>query len=92
MTLTIELSPLLQIQLASAAQHNGLAPDAYVLKLLENSVTEEGAARVKAMFARWNEEDAVEQRETSDALIEALNAAREGERQPFPADLKGTTW
>lgn len=91
MTLTIQLSPLLEAQLVSAAQRNGMETDAYVLKLLEDSVTEGAAERMKALLSRWRSEDQ-DAADEGDDFLEALDANRIGERKLFPPELKGITW
>lgn len=47
----------------------------------------------RALFQSWiDEEDAEEQEETGNYLIQALDEDRLSNRKLYPADLEGVTW
>lgn len=50
------------------------------------------SAAIALLDSRLAEADSTEQRETSDALLQGLDANRPGQRQPFPPEAKGRTW
>ena len=94
MTLTLHLPPELGNRLAAEAQRQRVPVDASALGLLERQMPEGDHAReVAALLQHWMEAgDAEEQTETGDWLVQALDADRAGQRQLFPAALKGVTW
>ena len=93
MTLTIHITEELQHQLAMAAQQRGMTTSALAERILESSLGQQQAVAMGELFAAWDrDDDAQEQRETGEILIESLDADRPDQRKLFPAELKGITW
>jgi plasmid stability protein len=94
MTLTLNLSPELEQYLVEEATHHGLSVEALALELLSNSlVPKQKQMQAIELLQSWiDNDDAIEQRETGEYLIEALDEDRMSDRQLFPPELKGVTW
>ena len=94
MPLTLNLTSEIEQYLSQKAREKGLSLEAYVLKLLKDTILEqEKQTKLVNLLQSWiDEEDEQEQQETGEYLIEALDQDRLSERPLFPADLKGVTW
>ncbi|NCR41492.1 MAG: hypothetical protein GPJ21_17575 [Microcystis aeruginosa W13-11] len=94
MPLTLNLTSEIEQYLSQKAREKGLSLEAYVLKLLKDTILEqEKQAKLVNLLQSWiDEEDEQEQQETGEYLIEALDQDRLSERPLFPAELKGVTW
>jgi len=94
MPLTLNLTSEIEQYLSQKAREKGLSLEAYVLKLLKDTILEqEKQTKLVNLLQSWiDEEDEQEQQETGEYLIEALNQDRLSERPLFPAELKGVTW
>ncbi|ELP52233.1 MULTISPECIES: hypothetical protein [Microcystis] len=94
MPLTLNLTSEIEQYLSQKAREKGLSLEAYVLKLLKDTILEqEKQTKLVNLLQSWiDEEDEQEQQETGEYLIEALNQDRLSERPLFPAHLKGVTW
>ncbi|MFN9672755.1 MAG: hypothetical protein ACK552_09300 [Microcystis sp.] len=94
MPLTLNLTSEIEQYLSQKAMEKGLSLEAYVLKLLKDTILEqEKQTKLVNLLQSWiDEEDEQEQQETGEYLIEALDQDRLSERPLFPAHLKGVTW
>ncbi len=93
MTLTLSLTPEIEEYLIQKAAMLGLSTEAYVLQLQLESLETEKQTRLVNMLQSWiDEDDAQEQQETGEFLIQALEEDRLSDRKLFPSDLKGVTW
>lgn len=93
MTLTLTLSPEMEQRLTEEAQRQGVAPEKYALRLLENQLSRKDRyAELRALLKSWREEDPQEQKETGDYLVRVLDEDRLGDRPLFPPELEGITW
>ena len=94
MTLTLHLPPELEQRLVQEAERQGLALDAYTLRLLDKSLpSKDRRAEVVTVLQSWiDQENPEEQQETGEYLVRALDEDRLADRQLFPPDLKGVTW
>ncbi|NJK69298.1 MAG: hypothetical protein HC941_24720 [Microcoleus sp. SU_5_3] len=94
MTLTLTLTPEIEQYLTQEAQQQGLSTEAYTLQLLiEHILLKQKQAKSIDLLQSWmDEEDAAEQQETGEYLIQALDKDRLSDRQLFPIELKGVTW
>ncbi|MDB9411746.1 hypothetical protein PN437_09065 [Microcystis aeruginosa CS-564/01] len=94
MPLTLNLTSEIEQYLSQKAREKGLSLEAYVLKLLKDTILEqEKQTKLVNLLQSWiDEEDEQEQKETGEYLIEALDQDRLSERPLFPAELKGVTW
>lgn len=94
MTLTLTLTPEIEQYLTQRARQQGLSTEAYTLQLLiEHILLKEKQAKSIDLLQSWmDEEDAEEQQETGEYLIQALDEDRLSERKLFPIELKGVTW
>ncbi len=94
MPLTLNLTSEIEQYLSQKAREKGLSLEAYLLKLLKDTILEqEKQAKLVNLLQSWiDEEDEQEQQETGEYLIEALDQDRLSERPLFPAELKGVTW
>jgi hypothetical protein len=94
MTLTLELSIELQKRLEAAAKLQGVAPDEYALRVL-NEKLEDPQRRQQAVAVLRSLRDpnnAAQQQETMEFLIQALDEDRTSDRKLFPPDQKGKSW
>ena len=94
MALTLNLTSEIEQYLSQKAREKGLSLEAYVLKLLKDTILEqEKQTKLVNLLQSWiDEEDEQEQKETGEYLIEALDQDRLSERPLFPAELKEVTW
>ena len=94
MPLTLNLTSEIEQYLSQKAREKGLSLEAYVLKLLKDTILEqEQQTKLVNLLQSWiDEEDEQEQKETGEYLIEALDQDRLSERPLFPAELKEVTW
>ncbi len=94
MPLTLNLTSEIEQYLSQKAREKGLSLEAYILKLLKDTILEqEKQTKLVNLLQSWiDEEDEQEQQETGEYLIEALDQDRLSERPLFPAELKGVTW
>ena len=94
MTLTLTLTPEIEQYLTQRAQEQGLSTEAYTRQLLiEYILLKQKQAKLVNLLQSWmDEEDAEEQQETGEYLIQALDEDRLSERKLFPIELKGVTW
>ncbi|BAZ30473.1 hypothetical protein NIES4074_29330 [Cylindrospermum sp. NIES-4074] len=94
MTLTLNLPPKLEEYLAREARQRGLSLEAYTLQILTNHIPpQEKQSQLVNLLQSWIDEDeAQEQQETGEYLIQALDEDRLSERKLFPIELKGVTW
>ncbi|NJK68408.1 MAG: hypothetical protein HC941_19460 [Microcoleus sp. SU_5_3] len=94
MTLTLTLTPEIEQYLTQRARQQGLSTEAYTLQLLiEHIRLKEKQAKSIDLLQYWmDEDDAAEQQETGEYLIQALDEDRLSDRQLFPIELKGVTW
>lgn len=94
MTLTFNLSPELEQYLVQEAKQHGLSIEAMALQLLANCILQkQKQAEAVNLLQSWiDDEDAEEQQETGQYLIQALDNDRLSDRKLFPPELKGITW
>jgi hypothetical protein len=102
MTLTLSIPPEIEQHLDSPgetlrerkAREQGLSTEAYALQLLSGSISvEEKSTKLVNLLQSWiDEDDATEQQETGEYLIQALDEDRLSHRKLFPSELKGVTW
>ena len=94
MTLTLTLTPDIEQYLTQRSRQQGLSTEAYTLQLLrEHILLKEKQAKSIDLLQSWmDEEDATEQQETGEYLIQALDEDRLSDRQLFPIELKGVSW
>ena len=95
MPLTVPLTPDLEARLAAEAARVGVAPERLVAGVLALHLRANRREVALALFDSWLADakaDPTEQRETGEALIGGLDAARPGQRPHFPPELKGVTW
>lgn len=93
MTLVLTLDNELEQQLESEASRQGLPVAEYTTKIIAQHI--EAARRASTtieLLESWLSEDAAEQWETVDFLIQALNEDRLSSRLRFPPEAKGITW
>ena len=93
MTLTLNLSPELEQYLVQEADQHGLSVEMLALQLLTNSISiEKKQAEAVDMLQSWIEEDDINDQETGQSLIQALDEDRLSDRKLFPLEMKGITW
>jgi len=94
MTLTLSLTPELELYLKQKSEQQGISIEAYTLQLLtEQVLLREKQAKVVNLLQSWlDEEDAEEQSETGEYLIRALDEDRLSDRKLFPIAMKSVTW
>ncbi len=94
MTLTLNIPPEIEKQLDRKAREQGLSIEAYALQLLSESISvQEKSTKLVNLLQSWiDEDDAAEQQETGEYLIQALDEDRLSDRKLFPSELKGLTW
>ena len=93
MTVVLTLDNELEQQLKREASRQGLSVADYTTKIIAQHV--EAAQRASAtidLLESWLSEDAAEQQETGNFLIQALNEDRLSSRLRFPPEAKGITW
>ena len=94
MTLTLRIPPELERRLAQEASRQGVPPEQYTLRLLEEHLpAADRRAEAISLLQSWLDTgDAAEQKETGDYLVGALDEDRLSDRKLFPPELKGVTW
>ena len=94
MTLTLSIPPEIEKHLDRKAREQGLSTEAYALQLLSESISvQEKSTKLVNLLQSWiDEDDAAEQQETGEYLIQALDEDRLSDRKLFPSELKGLTW
>ncbi len=94
MTLTLSLTPELELYLKQKSEQQGLSIEAYALQLLTEQVfLKEKQSEVVNLLQSWiDEEDSEEQKETGEYLICALDEDRLSDRKLFPIEMKSVTW
>jgi len=94
MMLTVHLPRDLAKRLQHEAERQGIPADTLTLQLLDQHLpANEAPGKLMALLQSWIEEnDAQEQRETGEYLVQALDEDRLSERRLFPLELKGKTW
>lgn len=94
MTLTLTLTREIEQYLTQRAEEQGLSTEAYTLQLLiEHIMLKQKQVKSVTLLQSWmDEEDAEEQQETGQYLIQALDEDRLSDRQLFPIELKGVSW
>ncbi|WP_427158464.1 hypothetical protein ACQFX9_21900 [Aliinostoc sp. HNIBRCY26] len=94
MTLNLHLSPELEQYLVQEANRYGLSVEAVALQLLTNSVLlKQKQVEAVNLLQSWiDDEDGLEQQETGEYLIHALDENRLSNRKLFPLEMKGITW
>jgi hypothetical protein len=94
MTLTLKLTPDLELYLTQRAEQQGISIEAYTLQVLTEhmSVKQKQVSLVNLLESWLDEDDATEQQQTGEFLIHALDEDRLSERKLFPPELKGVTW
>lgn len=94
MTLTINLPEALEKYLLQEANAQGMPVETLALKLLETSVLSK-LKRTEAvnLLQSWIDNgDEVEQKETGQFLVKALDEDRLSDRKLFPPEMKGISW
>ena len=86
MTISLALTPELERRLKQAAEQQGLAADAYALRLLEQHLpAAERRAELVGLLQSWiDSADVAEQQETGEYLIRVLDEDRLSDRKLFP--------
>ncbi|MYC95530.1 MAG: hypothetical protein F4X14_11220 [Caldilineaceae bacterium SB0661_bin_32] len=94
MTLTLNLSPELELRLLYAAERLGLPPTQFIMQFLDKHLPQnDNGAEIVSLLQSWiDEEDDTEQKETGDYLQRVLDEDRLSERKLFPSELKGVSW
>ncbi len=93
MTLTVDLPLELEQYLCQEAARQGLSPEAMMLQLVAQSLERQQQAEVIDLLQSWiDDEDIVEQQETGEYLVGAIDADRLSDRRLFPLEMKGITW
>ncbi len=94
MPLTLPLTADLEQRLNEEARRLNVGPTEWVLRLLDQHLPlKDRGPDVVALVQSWLDEDnAEEQKQTGDYLIEALDADRMSDRKLYPPDLEGVTW
>lgn len=80
MSLTIELTPIMESQLEREARANGVTVEAEAQKLLDKALRHQGNLRMIATIDSFMEEDGDEQAETWGYLEKALAESRRASR------------
>jgi hypothetical protein len=94
MTLNLSLTPELEQYLTDKAEQQGISVEAFTLQYLTEQILrdEKQTSLIKLLDSWLNEEDAEEQKETGEFLINALDEDRLSKRQLFPSSMKGVSW
>lgn len=94
MTITLTLGSQLENRLLRRANRHGISVSEYAQRLLEEQLREpqDSSSAVELLQSWIDEADPVEQKETGDYVIKALDADRLAGRQLFPPELEETTW
>lgn len=94
MTLTLDLTPAIEVRLRERARVQGLSADECALRLLEAGLQPADRSAVAiALLQSWIDRgDEAEQRETGEYLVKSLDEDRSSYRKLYPPELKGVTW
>ncbi len=93
MTLTLDLSADLEQRLIGEASRQGIAPDQFVVQVLQQHLPmRDRREKFAALLQSWLEEDHEEQKETFEYLVRSLDEDRPLQRKLFPPALKGISW
>ncbi len=93
MTLTLSLTPELELYLKQKSEQQGISIESYALQLLTQVLLKEKQAEAINLLQSWlDEEDTEEQKETGEYLIRALDEDRLSDRKLFPIEMKSVTW
>lgn len=94
MTLTLSLTPELEQYLTDKAEQQGISLEAFILQFLTEQILkqEKQSSLIKLLDSWLDDEDAFEQKETGEFLINALDEDRLSKRQLFPSSMKGVSW
>ncbi len=94
MKLTVHLPNDLEKRFQHEAERQGIPADTLALQLLNQRLpANETPGKLTALLQSWIEEnDAQEQRETGEYVVQTLDEDRLSERRLFPLELKGKTW
>ena len=94
MTLTLSLTPELELYLKQKSEQQGISIESYALQLLaEQILLKEKRLETVNLLQSWlDAEDTEEQRETGEYLIRALDRDRLSDRKLFPIEMKSVTW
>jgi hypothetical protein len=90
----LNLPPEIERRLVEAAERHGVTPDAYTVQLLNQHLPKmDRREELVALLQSWIDgDDGLEQKETGEYLIHALDEDRPSDRKLFPSELKGITW
>ena len=94
MKLTLNLPPELEQYLLQEANQQELSIEALTLQLLENSTSlRQKQVEAVDLLQSWiDDQNAEEQQETGQYLIQAMDEDRLSDRPLFPPEMKGLTW
>jgi|GEM_PF-981639 hypothetical protein len=94
MTLTLSLTPEIELYLKQRAEQKGISIEAYTLELLtEHIFKKQKQASIVNLLESWlDEDDEQEQKQTGEFLIRALDEDRLSKRKLFPPEMKGVSW
>jgi hypothetical protein len=94
MTLTLNLTPELEQYLTDKAEQQGLSVEVFILQFLTEKILkqEKQTSLIKLLDSWLDEGDALEQKETGEFLIGALDEDRLSKRKLFPSSMKGVSW
>lgn len=94
MTITLNLTPEIELYLTQRAEQKGISVEDYTLEfLIEHISNKEKQTSLVDLLDSWlNEDDAQEQESTGEFLINALDQDRLSKRQLFPEEMKGVSW
>ena len=94
MTLTLNLTPELEQRLTQEAKRRGMPAEQFTLHLLEQHLPpKDQCSEVVTLLQSWIDEDnAEEQKETGEYLLQMLDEDRLSDRKLFPPELQGVTW
>ncbi|MBO3461107.1 hypothetical protein G7B40_024220 [Aetokthonos hydrillicola Thurmond2011] len=94
MTLTLTLTPGIELYLRQGAEQKGMSLEAYTLEILTEHILEKQKQTSLAnLLESWlDEDDAQEQKHTGEYLIQALDEDRLSDRKLFPLEMKGVSW
>jgi hypothetical protein len=89
--MTIDLKPELEERLAQDAAREGIPPEEYAARALEENYDAARRKRIADLLDSFLEGDPQEQGETFEILRKGLNEAHP-DRPIYPPELEGVTW
>jgi hypothetical protein len=94
MTLNLNLPPELEQYLLQEASQQGLSVEVLTLQLLAKAIPQKDKqTAILNLVQSWiDEDDAEEQKETGEYLIQSLDEDRLSHRPLFPPEMKSITW